>query len=309
MRAPDQVNFRYRLEGFEDHWMPGNRRRAANYDNLPPGRYRFRVVAQNPAGSSEASMGLLVRPKFYQTNWFLAIGFVLAAICAAGAFALRERQAHDRYNLRLEERTRIAREMHDTIIQGCLGVSTLVEAAVGAAGADQDQMLECLDNARVHLRLTVDEARQALTDLRHGSFENDLEESLAQLCETLSSEKGVPITLEVEGSPIPLPRNTKRALVLVAREAIRNATGHGGPTNVRGYLQFGPHELRLEFVDDGCGFNMDSDRLLQSAHFGILGMRERMEQINGLLEVQSSRGAGTTISAILPITRSVLVKS
>ncbi len=86
----------------------------------------------------------------------------------------QERQARERYNLRLAERTRIAREMHDTVVQGCVGVSTLIEAAVGSARSDQDLMLECLDNARIHLRLTLDEARQALTDLRHDSFENGL---------------------------------------------------------------------------------------------------------------------------------------
>jgi len=83
-----------------------------------------------------------------------------------GVFSLHERQARDRYNVRLAERTQIAREMHDTVVQGCIGVSTLIEAAAGSAGSDQDLMMECLDNARVYLRLTLDEARQALSDLR-----------------------------------------------------------------------------------------------------------------------------------------------
>src|ERR1700694_1619377 len=113
--------------------------------------------------------------------------------------------------------------MHDTVVQGCVGVSTLIEAAVGAARSDQEQMLESLDSARIHLRLTLDEARQALTDLRHDSFENGLPGALRDLVQAVSREKGVPVTLERAGSPAPLTDSTNRALLLVTREAIRNA--------------------------------------------------------------------------------------
>jgi len=91
--------------------------------------------------------------------------------------------------------------MHDTVVQGCVGVSTLIEAAVGSAGSDQAQMLECLDNARIHLRLTLDEARQALSDLRHDSFDNGLAGALSELARSVSTEKGIPVTVQVEGSP------------------------------------------------------------------------------------------------------------
>src|SRR6185436_9046003 len=149
-------------------------------------------------------------PHFYQTGWFYATVAALVVACAWGVFHLQERQARDRYNLRLAERTRIAREMHDTVVQGCVGVSTLIEAAVGSARSDQDQMLECLDNARIHLRLTLDEARQALCDLRHDSFENGLSGALSDLAEAVTAEKGIPVMLEVTGSPAPLADSTKR---------------------------------------------------------------------------------------------------
>src|SRR5439155_5665673 len=128
---------------------------------------------------------LVVRPYFYQTNWFYMVAFAAAGIIVVGAIRFQERQARFRYNLRLAERTRIAREMHDTVVQGCVGVSTLIEAAVGSARSDQDQMLECLDNARIHLSLTLDEARQALTDLRHDSFENGLPGALDDLVQAV----------------------------------------------------------------------------------------------------------------------------
>src|SRR4029077_1594986 len=172
-------------------------RRAASYYNLPPGRYRFRVTAHNGSldgSSSEAGVFLVVQPYFYQPGWFYALALAAAGACVGGVLLLHERQARGRYDLRLAERARIAREMHDTVVQGCVGVSTLIEAAVGSARSDQDLMLECLDNARIHLRLTLDEARQALIDLRYDSFENGLSGALSELAKTVSADKGTPVT-------------------------------------------------------------------------------------------------------------------
>src|SRR6185369_17167194 len=186
--------------------------------------------------------------------------------------------------------------MHDTVVQGCVGVSTLIEAAVGSARSDQDQMLECLDNARIHLRLTLDEARQALCDLRHDSFENGLSGALSDLAEAVTAEKGIPVMLEVTGSPAPLADSTKRTLLLVTREAIRNAMAHGAPSAVDVRLSFGTSATCLHIQDNGCGFESAAARHAAAGHFGILGMRERMEQIGGSLEVASSPGNGTTIT-------------
>lgn len=304
LRAPERVAFRYRLAGFDAQWVTATGRRAAGYYNLSPGRYRFQVVARDGSidgGSSEASMVLIVQPRFYQTGWFFVLA-VAAAGCIAGAVLLfQERLARERYNLRLAERTRIAREMHDTVVQGCVGVSTLIEAAVGSARSDPDQMLECLDNARIHLRLTLDEARQALSDLRHDSFENGLPDVLSELAQSVTSEKGVPVELEVEGAAATLPDSTNRALLLVTREAIRNAISHASPGAIAVSLSYKPSALRLEVRDDGCGFEPASGGLAAAGHFGILGMRERMEQIGGSLEVSSSPGGGTIIVAHLPL--------
>src|SRR5205085_4455842 len=129
----------------------------------------------------------------------------LAGLAVFGVFRFQERQARIRYSLRLAERTRIAREMHDTVVQGCVGVSTLIEAAVGSARTDPDQMLEWLDNARIHLRLTLDEARQALSDLRHDSFDQGLSGALAELTHSVTNEKGIPVSLESAESTVLLP--------------------------------------------------------------------------------------------------------
>ncbi len=177
----------------------------------------------------------------------------------------------------------------------------MIEAAVGSAGSDQDQMLECLDNARIHLRLTLDEARQALSDLRHDSFEKGLSGALSELVRAVSGERGIPVTLEVAGVVVPLADSVNRALLLVTREAIRNAVSHGTPAAVEVRLTFGQSGIRLDIQDDGCGFEAVSACLATDGHFGILGMRERMEQIRGSLDVTSSPGNGTTITAYLPL--------
>jgi signal transduction histidine kinase len=261
------------------------------------------VIARNGSldgSSSEAGISLIVRPYFYQTGWFYAFVLAAAGACVGGVLILHERQANDRYNLRLAERTRIAREMHDTVVQGCVGVSTLIEAAVGCASIDQAQMLECLDNARIHLRLTLDEARQALSDLRHDSFDEGLAGALSELARAVSREKGIPVTLEVAGSAAPLADSVNRALLLVTREAVRNAVVHGAPSGIEVRLSFEPSAIRLDIHDDGCGFE-PAPHLAASGHFGILGMRERMEQIGGSFDVASSPGSGTRITARLPL--------
>ena len=257
LRAPERVAFRYKLDGFDERWIAATGRRAAYYDNLPPGRYRFHVVARDGSldgSSSEAGVFLVVQPYFYQTGWFYALALAAAGACVGGVLLFHERQARDRYNLRLAERTRIAREMHDTVVQGCVGVSTLIEAAVGCASSDQAQMLECLDNARIHLRLTLDEARQALSDLRHDSFENGLSGALSELTQAVSGEKGIPVTLEVAGSAAPLADSANRTLLLVTREAIRNAVAHGAPSAIGVRLSFELSAIRLDIQDNGCGF-------------------------------------------------------
>jgi ligand-binding sensor domain-containing protein/signal transduction histidine kinase len=304
LRSPERVAFRYKLDGADAKWTAATNRRSANYYNLAPGDYRFHVTARDGSlqdGSSEAAFSLAVRPHFYQAVWFYGGAAALVCLAVFGVLRFQERQARIRYNLRLAERTRIAREMHDTVVQGCVGVSTLIEAAVGSARSDPDQMLEWLDNARIHLRMTLDEARQALADLRHDSFENGLAGALCELTRNVSDDKGIAVSLEVEGDPVGLPDSTNRALTLVAREAIRNAVAHASPSAVRIRLSFGSSAIRLGIEDDGCGFAESAKRLAADGHFGILGMRERMEQIGGSLDVSSTAGKGTRVGAMLPL--------
>src|SRR5205085_8574689 len=158
--------------------------------------------------------------------WFYGLCAALTGMCGWAALRIYARQTKTRYALLLAERTRLAREMHDTILQGCVGVSTLLEAASGFQQIDTGRMMELLDHARVQVRLTLDEARQAVWNLRHAGIESDIAGALGDFARQLSSEKGVPIDVEIAGSPPRLKEETLRSILLVAREAIRNAANH-----------------------------------------------------------------------------------
>jgi ligand-binding sensor domain-containing protein/two-component sensor histidine kinase len=304
LRSPGRVSFRYQLTPFDRQWTNVAGSRAAYYDNLPPGKYRFEVVASDgplASDTSQAGFSVVVKPYIYQTGWFYALCVALAGALGAGVFLYQGRQTRERYNLLLAERTRIAREMHDTVVQDCIGISTLLEAAVVSAGSDQDQMLECLDDARLQVRLALDGARQALTDLRHDSFARGLSGALVEFAKSLGEGAESPVTLEVVGPVQPLADSTNRALLLVAREAVRNALVHGAAKAVKVRLAFEQDAVRLEIRDNGCGFKPPTMQLATFGHFGILGMRERMEQLGGSLEVTSSPGRGTTVCAVSPL--------
>lgn len=303
LHSPERIAFRYRLEGFDPDWNAVSRGRSAYYTNLPPGTYRFRVVATDsaaPGSRSEAALSFTLRPHFHQTVWFYALCVAAAALCVWAAFLMYARQTRKRYAVLFAERTRLAREMHDTVIQGCAGVSTLLEAAASLPGAPASPVRDLIDHARVQARLTLDEARQAVWDLRHTQLEGDIVTVLRDFARQLGAEKGIPIDVEFSGEPPQLEQRTMRSLLLVAREAIRNAANHADPRHVKIRVDFEPDEARLEVADDGRGFN-PSSQFGEQGHFGIVGMRERVEQLGGVFDVRSAPGRGTSVIARLPL--------
>jgi signal transduction histidine kinase len=297
------------LEGFDQDWTAASTRRAAYYTNLPPGRYRFRVAtaqAAPPAAASEAFLSFVWEPRFHETGWFYGLCGLLAAASVWAGFRLYARQTVARYNALLGERARLAREMHDTVIQGCVGVSTLLEAASSLERSGAARWGDLLDQARTQVRLTLDEARQAVWDLRRGSFGGDLASTLPGLASSLSAEKGILVQTEIRGRPTtPLSERTDRNLLLVAREAMRNAAAHGSPKRIEVTLAFDADEVRLEVVDDGQGFAPPAVGFADTGHYGIEGMRERIAQLGGTFQLRSAPGKGASVIARVPLTRHV----
>jgi ligand-binding sensor domain-containing protein/signal transduction histidine kinase len=304
--APQRESFRYKLEGFDETWTSASRYRAAYYTNLPPGRYRFRVLASDagsPLNPPEASLAFVWLPAFYQTAWFYALCAAgLAAIVWAAAI-LHARQTRARYALLLAERTRLAREMHDTVIQGCIGVSTLLEAASRLQRSNLTEAGDLLDHARAQVRTTLEEARNAVWNLRHASEADSSISRLCELAQKLGRERNMRIETEITGERVPLDAMTDRTLLLVGREALRNAVSHAQPSRVAVRIDFKSSEIGLEVRDDGAGFDVAGNATGDHGHFGIIGMRERVEQMGGSFRLDSSPGGGTQVVASLPLVR------
>jgi signal transduction histidine kinase len=302
LRSPDRITYKYRLEGFDKQWLAAPKRRTASYTNLPPGRYTFQVMARDGAAPdhvTEASLAFTWEPFFYQTRWFLFLCIAAVALLVLLGLRIFAAQTKQRYALVLAERTRVAREMHDTVIQGCVGVSTLLEAASTLPATAGARARELHDRARRQIRDTINEAREAVWDLRHESFDKGMADTLRDFARQISAAEGIPVRTDITGTPAPLDTAAGRNLLLVAREAIRNAVLHARPHQVVVKLAFEPAEVRLEVCDDGAGFTPEIPR--ENGHYGIVGMRERVEQMGGAFKLQSSPGQGTTVIASLPV--------
>ncbi len=306
LHSPDRVTFQYRLDNVDHEWISAPHRRSAVYANLSPGRYLFRVQARDgafPGTQSEASLAFTWKPRFWETFWFRCLAAAVFVLLGWAGFQLYARQTRARYSLVLAERTRVAREMHDTLLQGCVGVSTLLEAASTLPAAQG----ELLDHARSQIRLTIDEARDALWDLRNSKPDPEFAASVRSFAQQTSHDSGIPVTTEFTGSTAPLDPHLSRTLLLVAREAIRNAIAHAKPSGITVRVAFERAAVSLEVSDNGIGFQPDAAP--QNGHFGIVGMRERVEQVGGELELRSSPGCGATVRVVVPLRQSAVQNS
>jgi ligand-binding sensor domain-containing protein/signal transduction histidine kinase len=306
LRSQEQIRFRYMLEPFDKDWIEGQRNRVAYYTNLPPGKYRFRVQAYEmnmPERVTEASVGIDWKPHVYRTPWFLSLCAAVLVALMFLAYRFRLQQVRARFEAVLEERNRIAREMHDTVIQGCTSASALLEAVVSLDPDESGPHRELLDSARQQVRATVDEARLAVWNLRRDDGDAPgIGLLLDQMAKQVSHLSHVPIQSEAFGRPVPLDGVTEHIVLMVAREAVYNAVRHSQANQVWVRLHFEFDSLRMEVEDDGGGFDPEQAFRAPGAHFGLLGMRERVESAGGTLEVQSS-ARGTTLTVVIPVAK------
>ncbi|HVM93065.1 MAG TPA: two-component regulator propeller domain-containing protein [Terriglobales bacterium] len=302
LRSQERVRFRYMLHGFDKGWSDVSTRRSAYYTNLPPGQYQFRVAAfemNDPDQVVEASIEVTQKPHFYRTYWFVGLTLALAATLVWAAYQLRLRQLHSRFSAVLQERNRLAREMHDTLIQGCVGVSTLLEAHSSLGEPKNGTGDELLDYARTQLRFTIDEARQAVWNLRQ-SPAADIAPQLERMAEQIGHEFGVPIECRVSGKPFGFDQSTVHEVLMVAREALYNATRHGKPSAVHMDADFERDRCIVHISDDGAGFDPGALSVSANGHYGLIGIRERVERIGGEFTIDSRVGEGTRLTIEVP---------
>ncbi len=305
--APQKVRYRYMLEGFDRGWTDAGTRRAAYYTNIPPGKYTFRVQAANNDGvwnTNGAAFSFELRPHFYQTLWFYAL--LLLALGGAVVLVLKRRLyvAEREFKAVLGERSRIAREIHDTLAQGYVGVSVQLE--VVAALLRQDKMEDAgkqLDQTRDYVRQGLADARQSIWALRTpDANETTLPVRLRRMAEAAGSER-MAAQFSLFGAYRPLPVELEREVTRVAQEAIHNVRKHADAGQLWVQLEYGPEMVTLEVRDDGRGGALEHSAGTSSGHFGLTGMKERAAAIGGTLEVSSARGDGTTIRLSVPARR------
>jgi ligand-binding sensor domain-containing protein/signal transduction histidine kinase len=307
LRSPERTRFKYWLEGFENGWTDAGQRHAAYYTNIPAGNYRFHVVAykvNRPRDATEEILSVHWLRHFYETAWFAALVVLMVCATAWGWYRLHVRQIRQRFAAVIEERSRLAREMHDTVIQGCVGVSALLEAASSARDVSPKVSSELLERARKEVRATVDEAREAVWNLRQGSGPGEnLVTALSQLAYRTSVETGIPVRFESSGAPLALGAEGEHSLLMLIREALHNAVRHAAPKNLTVLLSFDRRGMHVTIEDDGCGFDPAAHLASDGHHYGLIGMRERIEDLGGEFSLSSDRGKGTRVRLNIPPTR------
>jgi ligand-binding sensor domain-containing protein/signal transduction histidine kinase len=301
--APENVRFKYKLEGFDDNWIDGGARRVASYTNLRPGNYTFRVIAANNDGvwnESGAAVEFYLKPHFYQTYWFYLLCVVLLGLAAWQLYRMRVRRMASQFQAVLAERNRIAREIHDNLAQDILGISVQLELVARLMPAATEAAKGHLDRARILVRNSMTEARRYVWDLRSQELhKKDLAAALRDTTKRLTAEKNVETVVEVAGPLRPLPPEVETNLLRIGQEAINNAVKHAHANRIDVALNFDTRSVRLSVRDDGRGF--DPGEQIADGHFGLIGMRERAEQVGGVLSVQSAKDRGTEIAVDVPL--------
>ncbi len=307
LAEPRKVLFRYRLEGFDSGWRDAGTRRQAFYTNLRPHAYRFRVLACNNDGvwnESGATLDFDLLPAFYQTRSFLLLCAVVLIILAWGAYRLRvwqvTTQLHERFEERLKERTRIAQELHDSLIQDVMGISLQIEVT--------DELLPANFPAKQPLaralglcKSALAAGRRALNELRAAPLSAaDLVKSFSQLANDLTGDGGTKIDVIVEGRERPLKALAGNDVQQVGRQAITNALQHAHARRIHILLSYGEQQLRLRVQDNGCGMSEETLNSRRAGHYGMAGMQERAERLRGSISVTSRIGEGTEVNLWIP---------
>jgi signal transduction histidine kinase/ligand-binding sensor domain-containing protein len=313
--APERVRFRYKLEGWDREWQDVGTRRQAFYTNLPPRRYRFRVMACNNSGvwnEAGTSVDFDVAPAYYQTRWFRVMLFAGGVALLGAVYQLRVRQVRHQVNLRMEERvserTRIARDLHDTLLQSFHGVVFRFQAAANVLPDRPSEAKQQLDAALKEATHAIREGRDAVQGLRASTTDaNDLAVALSSFGEQLAATRMTDTHAEtpgldvaIHGTPRTLRPIVRDDVYRIASEALRNAFRHARARRIELEIRYDDRQFALRIRDDGQGIDaavLDGDR---AGHFGLPGMRERAELIGGRFEVWSESGMGTEVALTIP---------
>jgi signal transduction histidine kinase/ligand-binding sensor domain-containing protein len=313
-KIPQRVLFRYKLEGHDEEWQEAGIRRQAFYNDLPPRKYRFRVIACNSDGvwnEIGASLDFSIRPAYYQTVLFrlCCVAVFLLLLWAAYLFRVRQLEARFAAGLetRIDERMRIARELHDTLLQSFQGALYQIQAARRLLLRNADNGMGILDEAIQAAREGITEGRAAIQDLRpEQAAQRNLPEMLKAASRELATaqeQNGHPPSYQVlvEGKQRDLSPIVQDEAYRISREVVRNAFAHAAASHIEVEIRYDQDHLRVRIRDDGKGIDpkvLEDDG--RPGHWGIPGMRERAQRVGAQLEFWSDAGAGTEVQLTVP---------
>ena len=303
---PQKVRFRYKLEGHDTDWQDPGARRQAFYSGLRPGKYRFMVIACNNEGlwnEEGAALNFIIAPAWYQTNWFLVTCLFTGVMLVWLLYFLRvraiERSFHVRLDERLAERTRVAREFHDTLLQTIQGSKMVADDALDKS-ADLARMRAALERLSRWLGQAMEEGRAGLVSLRASTTQtNDLAASFRRALDDCRMQGFPETNFITEGRTAEMHPIVRDEIYRVGYEAIRNACQHSGATRIEVRLSYSD-DLTLIVSDNGKGIDATIAAKGKEGHYGLQGMHERALRISGRLNVDSSLDSGTKIELIVP---------
>jgi signal transduction histidine kinase len=307
---PERSRYRYKLEGLEKQWIETDSdHRSATYTTLRPGEYIFRVQGRPNRGiwsENGASVRIRVLPPWWRTWWFASSCAALILLSLWALYRFRMYQFAAQFNIRMEERTRIARELHDTLLQSFQGLMLLFQSARNLLPERPVEAVRALDDALVRADQAIIEGRDAVHDLRSSTIENnDLAQAITALGEELATYDGARNSMTfrvlVEGTPRSLDPILRDEIYRIVREALRNAFHYSQARRIEAEISYGDSLFRLRIRDDGNG--IDPEVLGQggrAGHWGLPGMHERAKRIGGELNVWSRPGAGSEVELTIP---------
>ena len=303
--APEKVRFKYKLEGFDRDWVVAGSERVALYTHISPGTYTFRVIACNNDGvwnEAGALLNLRLKPYFYQTYWFYGLVAGFLGLLALAIYRFRVRRMRGQFDAVLEERNRMAREIHDTLAQGFVGIALQLQAVEKAMPDAPDKASRHLARAKSMVSHSLVEARRTVWDLRSQALETkDLATAFSETARQMTEGTDVATEVRVSGEIRKLSSRIENNALRIAQEALTNAIRHAEPKHVVIELEFEAATLQLRVKDDGRGFDTEGMLATADGHFGLLGMRERVEHVGGRLTLSSRPGEGTEVWATIPI--------
>jgi signal transduction histidine kinase len=305
LSIPERVRFRYKLEGAETIWHEAGTRRQAYYNHLDPKQYRFRVIACNNDGVWNQAGDTFIfsrAPAFYEAKWFRLLESLTGIALIWFFYRLRLRQMTAgialRYTERLAERTRIARDLHDTLLQDLAGVSLQLDG-ISKHARSPDSVISLTSRLRQQVDACFEEARSRVWNLRTPALEGQgLPMALGELVERMRGTTSSRCDLTVLGTPHSFPVEVEEQLLLIAQEAVNNSIRHAEPSAINLMLKYTRRSLRLQIRDDGRGFDVEASSR-KPGHWGLTNLRERAAKIHAKFHIASAVGQGSQVDVFV----------